>query len=188
MSLTHCMQLLEKHSTPCMSNNVEEQKCLSLILAGSVQGQNWCEIKWPDAGWLGTRCHPLRCYGAHAARWACLCAVSQHFSPPRTDSIWLGCGSVFGRGRRWANHRKWKWEGKSDGAAARCFVIPLVMKCCWCECRTRGARAAPLCVLRSEIRLRLLTLFPPWAAFMPPPVHNKDIQGTAWPVEIVVSY
>lgn len=64
--------------------------------------------------------------------------------PRRTASILLGLW-----GRRWANHRKWKWEGKSDGAGCTllCFAIALVMKCRYtalqcgafpCECISRG--------------------------------------------------
>lgn len=92
-----------------------------LILIRSVQGQSRREMKWPGAGWLGTWWRPMLCYGAYAARQACLCAVSQHFSPGEQTVYCFGCGGMFGWGRWWANHRKWKWEGKSDGASARCF-------------------------------------------------------------------
>lgn len=87
--------------------------------------------KWngPGAGWLGAWWRPTLCHGADAARSACLCAVSQHFPPGEHTVYRLGCGGMFGWERWWANHRKWKWEGESDGAGARCFAIALVMKC-----------------------------------------------------------
>lgn len=113
-----------------------------------------------------------------------LCHESALFPGEQTVSA-LAVGACF-RGRQWANHRKWKWEGNSDGAGARCFAIPLVMKChnraFYCSAagvsyNTPMSQGCPFDFLLDHLQvcffdLRLgcicLLFFSPWAASMLP--------------------
>lgn len=109
----------------------------------------WCRFTWLlVAPYAALQC-PRNKIGSP------LCCESALF-PWRTDSICLGCGGKCRWGRWWANHRKWKWEGKSDGAGARCFAIPLLMKC---HDRALCCGAAGVSTLRKGAREQGLSFF-----------------------------
>lgn len=115
---------------------------------------------------------------------------NRQYLPWLWGHVWMGTavGKTTGNGNG---------EGKSDGAGARCFAIPLVIKChnraLYCSAAGvsilhKGARAVLFCFLLAHLQvcffdLRLgciCLLFSPWAASMPTSMRNKDSQETAW--------
>lgn len=135
------------------------------------------------------------------------CAVSQHFSPPREQTVSaLAVGHVLDGGGGGQTTGNGNGKERAMVPGARCFAICLVMKChnsfmlqcCWCKYITQGSEREMsffffsflffvvvffwprLQVRFFDRRLSFICLlFSPSAAFMPPSPHNTDSQETS---------
>lgn len=109
------------------------------------------ELPWDEMG-TEPRVHlasggALCCATVPTQQDRLLCLLWVSTFPWRTVRICLGCGDPFGWGC-WVNYRKWKWEGKTDGAGARCFAVSVLIKC-----HIRAAGMSTLCLVFGAVVL-----------------------------------